>query len=417
MGKQVSVSTPEEISSDTLDSLLKTPLTGAEDERLKEQEQAPAKPGTDGPDKPNEGEKPKPEEKKDPAQQPAAAAPEKPKQDPAAAPKPGDPPVAGEKLYAGKYKTTDDLKKGFLAAAKPLNYSPTFLEKVLSLAEKTGDWTGVEDLYKELDKAISEGRKATPAHPAGADPDPTKATPDAETVKRDRQAVAEYVATELITELGRSDIAQRLAEKGVPIPSNFMLDVKETKAYLAKLEEDGFPAEAIRLEQFLQNMGTRLNQEAAEVLKASKESQTYNQTNRDGAVTAIKDFAKKYNYELKDDELTAFLTEAIKDDRLFEQRHGVSFLREGALSDYWKLRNMDRLTEHIRINSENVGREQAAKDLKGLQTQGVRSIGTASLGSERSDKVPIDPADPAQRAALTSEQLDEAIKKGLPKPQ
>jgi hypothetical protein len=345
--------------------------------------------------------------------------------DPAAAGKGGAAPAAGAgggeppKLYAGKYKTKDELYKGFLSAAKALNYLPGVLEAVVEAAQRTGDVTKIETLYGELDKAISANHKAgDPAQPAPADPAaPGKKPGDTaggpEPSETERATVRQLVFDRAEARLAASPVVRRLKARGIELPENLFQDRKVVEGFLESLETD-HPALYIEFKQAFVDAVDGSRTEVRETYQAVREAEEKNPATREADVAKIRDYAKQISLPLTDQELQAFAAAAEAEyPWIFEHRAGVDFLKPGALVDAFHLKHREKIAEQIRINAEIAGRTQAAKDLEEHGRRNGGGISRASLPASAPSRErkagQIDTEDPGQLAALSDQQLDDLL--------
>lgn len=312
----------------------------------------------------------------------------------------------GEKLLAGKYKTEAELEKGIVEAGKVLKYEELVLQRTIELAKKAGDPKALEDIYKSLDTAISQNKKAelAAAKPAGSDPNQDTRKPDngmdAEAVTLIRVALDETVSTVL-----QSEVMQELKAEGVSIPDNFLYDTKATEAFMRTLRKD-WPGYYRDVRDLVEKTYRNRLDEAKEVFKAQQGVDGHNSTMREQESKKILDYAKKIGLEVKPEDLTAALEELAKSPFVFEERHGVKYLRENALSDSWYLKNREKIEEQIRVNAEVNGRKQHKEDLDAMRKKFPNSISSSPVASSRKEQpAQIDVEDPDQVELLTDEQL------------
>jgi hypothetical protein len=328
-----------------------------------------------------------------------------------------------EKLLAGKYKTKEELFKGFVNIAKPLNYNPKLLDAMVKLAEKTGDVSDIEELYKELELAVSNNAKATA--PGAQQPPATPKPGTSERSERDtsalpttmedatRQEATRLTLVGAIEELRGSRIVQRMEKNGINLPPTFLIDQKETAEFLAGIEKE-FPWLYDQLENETVALVNKHAKHINAVMSAMQEATVENPKKRESEIAKIKAEALAIKLPVKDEELAVFVDEALKQPWVYEDREGIQFIREGAIMDAWYLKNRDSIKKQLQLNGEVTGRTQAVSDLntnKGKSTASISSSRIPSDQAGRRDKAgSIDLENPEVTAQLSDEQLDDLIK-------
>jgi hypothetical protein len=329
------------------------------------------------------------------------------------------------KLFAGKYKTKEDLVNGFINAAKALNYNPKLLEKMAALALKTGDVETIEEVYKDLELAIASNEKAklTADQQPSADKKPgtsslkeegrdTSLTP----TKMDdavKQEATQLTLQGALSELRGSRIVQRMERQGINLPDAFMVDEATTKEFLSVLEKE-IPWMYDQLENELTNLVHKHAKEVDEVIHSMQEAAVENPKRREGEIAKIKAEAQAIKLPVKDEELTAFVEEALKQPWVYETRNGIQFIRENAIMDAWYLKNRETIKKQIQLNGEITGRTQAVDDLDKNRKKTTSSISNASIpsdqGSRREKAGTLDLTDPRVLDSLSKEEIDALLK-------
>lgn len=343
--------------------------------------------------------------KKEP-EKPAAPSPEvtPPAQPPAPEkkePPPAEPPApkAEEKLYAGKYKTVDELKKGLLEIAKPLNYNPKFLERLIAFAEKTGDWQSVEETYKDLNDALSKNQKATEPAPPKPPEEETALTETEQTRNAEKFAV---VRDETYRAIESSQVVQDLTEQGFDIPRTSE-EFRELKAanYALAME---FSREYVRTFNIVRK-------EIDDYDKALTQADPHNKTAQETAKQQISELTKQLAVPYDEPKLTAFIAEALKSPIVYEDRHGIPYIRDGAILDYFRAKEFDTLAKAVKLAGELAGRTQHAEDLQTMKKDGLKSISTVPTpGAHAREPAKIDVNDDRQLAAVSEEDIDNHLK-------
>jgi hypothetical protein len=315
--------------------------------------------------------------------------------------------------YGGnKFKTTEELAWGVINTGKPLKYGGKWAEldplAAINEARRTGDWTKVESIYSELDKAIAAGASEPPA-PGSREPETGKpGSPNGPAQEeREQMAFAVYEST-------RQDVlalpeVQKLIRAGIAIPENFLLDKKVSEEFMDALAERN-PVTYFELKTRIpQLFDTRLKQ-AQDVLKARADVGPHNDRVQAAETVKIKGYAVKIGFPLKDEDLTAFFQSQLANPYATEQRGGVNFLREGALFDQWYLKNREKIEEQIGLAKERAGREQAIKDINTNGGKQPATISTSALpgnqAARRAATDKLDLTDPSVLSSLSDEELD-----------
>lgn len=318
-------------------------------------------------------------------------------------------------LLAGKFKTTEELAKGFLEIAKPLKYNSKVLEKALELAKKTNDWAAVEEMYLELNAAVSANVKAAAdasvsASPAAGDPsrDTLQPTPGQDA---DERTVQLHALEETLRDVSGSDVARELLEAGIPLPDGFMTDVAGTKQYMAKLKVD-FPVQYLELKTAVERKFQEHIATGKQVLKAFNEREAHETQLKTKELDRIKAYAQNVGMQVADEQLGQFIADKLKSQTVFEDRFGVPYLKPDALFHEWLLANHDAIVKSVRLSAEIAGRTQHATDLADMRKRSGSSPSTAgSSGAHRADPPKIDMEDVDQVTELTDEQLGIASRK------
>lgn len=359
-----------------------------------------ASPATDPPAE-NAGELPaKPIEETPKSDTPPAPAPpaseEPPKEEP--------PALTDEEpqTYAGKYKTTDDLAKGLLDIAKPLNYNPKILERIIDVAKKTGDWGIVESTYLDLQESL--GKKETALAPSEekreATADKSSDTPPIEADIAEEQKLKVVIHEEVMRELGEGALAKELSNLGVQIP--------DTTDKWNQLKID-YPFQAMMFDQAYREANARIRKDVLSYAQALKGVDEHNQKLQSSAKDQITQFAKDYNLKLETKQVDEIISAGLKSDFVFEDQHGVKYLRENGLLEFFLAKHFPTLAKQIKLDGELNGRTQYATDLTEMQKKSLNSIGTSRVAPKQKEKTKIDLDDPSQIAALSDAELEERL--------
>ena len=339
----------------------------------------------------------------EPAPEPAKVTPEP---TPPAATEPAAPATppepAADTMYAGKYKTADELYKGLIEIGKPLGYNQKFLERMIDLAKKTGDLSSVEQTYKDLFDDLSKNRKTeAPKEPAAATPE--KDTPLADTQAERETQEFQVVVDETYRSLENHPLVAEMQAAGAQMP--------KTKAEFDQMKID-FPYLAMQFGSLFSSTFSNLKKEVGEYVKAQGEVESHNTTFKESEKQHIKETLKDLKLEgISDADIDKAVEDALKSDNIYEDRHGVKFIRDGGILEHFLAKDFRRLANLIKTNGEIEGRTQHAEDLQAMKNKGLRSISTVPLpGARRKDPAPIDVDDDAQVASLSDDAIEKHLK-------
>lgn len=344
-----------------------------------------------------------------PAPAPAPAAPEPPSTPapapaepapaaPATAPAPAEAAPAPPKLFAGKYKTEDDLARGLVAIGKPLGIPTDVLENAVALARKTGDWATAEAMYSSLNKDLSRRKsEGVPAPRAPQGPQPTvQPAADRETTLRN------VVAQEVRNDVLKSDVVAELRNLGVELPT--------TKEGWAQLRSD-YPYYAMKLERYAEERYNHHMKDGQDYLAALDGADSAREAERESAQEKILSFVKDKSLQLSEEDVKAFLDEADENESGYVDKNGVPYPSADGYVRHFFATKLPELVDQIRISAETAGRSQAAKDLANMSGRTTQSISTETLpGANRTQPKKIDLEDREAVARLSDEDLERMIK-------
>jgi hypothetical protein len=328
-----------------------------------------------------------------------------------------------EKLFAGKYKTKEELVKGFVSTSAALNYNPKMLEKMAALALKTGDIETIEELYLELEKAIASNNKATA--PSEQQP-PVKPKPgtseeserDTSTLPTTMDAAVTQEAARLtlqgaLSELHGTRLIARMEKQGIVLPEGFIVDKAATTEFLTTIEKEA-PWFFDQLEREWDGLVKKHSQEIKSVLIAMEEAKAENPKRQADEIAKIKAEAAEIKLPVKDEELTAFVTEALKQPWVYEEKNGIQFVRPGAIADAWYLANRANIHKQLQINAEINGRTQAVDDISGNRKKANGSISSAILpgdqAARRNTTKSLDLEDETVQSSLSLDEINDLLK-------
>jgi hypothetical protein len=319
------------------------------------------------------------------------------------------------------FKTYGQLLKGFENAAKYLNYNPKLTQKLIEDAKKSGDYSAIADLYPELDKDITEKKKALQSqgqHRSENTDQPEKV--DKPIPKADENVRAEMYRLSIqgtLDNIGKTKIGEELADANIALPPNFLFDKDITTKFLKELRTED-PVLFMHLEnEIVRSVQENLN-EIQEVYTALADAETRNPKLIESEIAKIKQLATDAGLTVVDSEITEFV-DSLKDNHdIYEEKAGVMFIRPDSISRRWLVENYDKIKEQIKINALIEGRTQGVTDLERNKKRVPGSISNSDLPAAqraRQEKAgKIDTSDEKVREALTDAQLDEYIDRGLP---
>lgn len=328
-----------------------------------------------------------------------------PKKDtPPATETPAPAPQESEKLYAGKYKTAEDLLKGIREAAAVLYGSDAeVFEDALKVVQSTGKVEDVESLYTRLASAIGRRGSQKQSLPTEGTEAPVTETPRrADPVENDQQ-IARAAAQATIDRLAGSELGRELIAQGIGIPDTAekFEALKTAQPYYAMAWQTAFS------KVFEENLNLGRHS-----YRAAKEAPEHNQKTRDTAIRAVTEFAQKHGLTFDEQAQKDLIAQVDADASLYEERYGAKFLRTGAVERAFYAR-LPELLPTILEAAKAQGRLEAAKDLTKPQNQPPRTIGTAKVAGSvsRSQGRKIDLNDPDQLARLSDAEI-EALSRG-----
>lgn len=307
-----------------------------------------------------------------------------------------------EVVYAGTFKTPDDLINGVNELVKSLNvpsYLSAPLSRMIEEAKKTGDWKGVEETYEQLRADFTkQQQKEAEAKKAIED----KARETQKPVIDERKQAQEFVRL-LYNEAQNHPIARKFASKGLKFPTtdDEMEELQETQPFLA-----------LEFKEALKEIANDVRGYQASM----QESETAKTKAVTDGTTQLTNLNSTWGIGLKPEEITKIVTEALASQSpiVFEDRNGVLFPRENGIANYFKAVYFDdKSVNQIRLNAATEARKKYDTEQEELRKKAVNSIGTHPLGGQAQTEVKdIDPNDDAQIDTLqTPEAIEEYQRK------
>lgn len=317
--------------------------------------------------------------------EPVVSATEK-KQDASATPAPATPPAetapdTQAKKYADRFESTFDLIDGVLEEVKALGKDKKEISALVTEAQKSGDWSKVESKYKEYQSDYNKKVEETKAKEK-----PVETTAD--TVQEPDMELGEYQAVLVETtmkQISDSDVARKFAKFDVKLP--------QTQEELDALEI-AHPNLWMQYTDAFKRLYMANDENARGFLEADRTQSTHNETQLQQTKSQIEAFAKKYGTTVDPSEVERILTEAQKLDTVYENRHGVKFLRENSLYKYFLAEAAEKIIENVRKATEaealNRGRAEAAKTIHSNNEAAPKTISTSQVPPTQST-APKDP--------------------------
>jgi len=310
-----------------------------------------------------------------------------------------------DKLFAGKYKTVDELKAAVLNAGKVLKYNEKLLQK--SIAAIT-DPKELEELYKELDVAVSANNKAA----APAKDEQRQTQPDGEAAVKEQREIARQIVTTTVQTIRKSDVAEDLRELGLPLPEKYLTDAKVTEEYMADLKERSYGVYNA-LKSLTEQVFGRTKGSVLEYVGAMKESEKANVATIDGEKASIKAYAAEIALPLTDEELNAFVDGALNMPMVYEEKNGVPYVAKNGLFNAFYLKNRETIEKALQakasikaVEDYNKAHANMEKETAGAGVSGSRAAAPAKKNAAGNAAVTAD-----EFKKLTEAEQDAIIEK------
>lgn len=320
-------------------------------------------------------------------------------------------PAAAETTYAGKYKSPEELVKGFNELGEKLGgFYAEHAKRLVEAGLAAKSYKDIEAAYALYEKDLGK-RSAPPAAPpaapaAPAKPDAAAAGDPAQLSEAESRQIQETVKGVYTQRLAAHPVMVRFAQAGKQVPRN-----REELNALA--QEDFVLAQSYM--DALTEVRESVASEFAEIGTLKSSLPALQQTAVTEATAALKAFSEKTNLKLTDEQIAAVVTEGMAsgDPLVFETKHGFKVPRTGGLLRWFKAEKLDGYIEQVRIASESEGRKKHADDLEKMKSQARGSIGNTAI-PHRQQKAPeagkVDLKDPDQVRMMTEEQLLNSLK-------
>jgi len=286
------------------------------------------------------------------------------------------------KLYAGKYTNTFDLIDGILEEVKYLKGDKKEIASLVEEAQKTGDWSKVENKYKELQaevtRRIQEQKRQGDKQPSSsADSSVSQPQQKQENAGQDnymptQEEYNKVILDVTLRQLKESNLATKFKASGVEIPT--------TQEELDALELS-HPTLWVQFNEAFRQLWNANDMRAKAYLKAVQEAPKHNESELAKTKQRIVDFAKEFDVAIPENEIENFLNEARNNEFLYEMRDGVKFLRDNAVFDWFMAKKaldvLRTIRDKSRVNGINEGAKQVLQNIEKAKKEMPKTISTA----------------------------------------
>lgn len=313
----------------------------------------------------------------------------------------GEPaPTEGDdQLFAGKYKSFDELVKGVDQIAQKLGYSSKAFQHVVEAAKAADDATSVEALYKGLEGQLGEKGAVTQGEAKPGQESAPAGTSSTDTFNPQDPKVTVAVDQLTASQIAQSGLAGEFQKANLPLPTNMeeFDQLKVLNPYLA-----------MEFKQLYSQMYQRNLGEAKGYFDAAKTVESSNAKVIDTDTKALTQIAEANGFKLTPEEIAEVKSAALGVPYNYETKYGHKFLRENAVRDHFMATKMLAKLEEIKVAQQAEGRVQAVNDLNAAGKREIRSVGTSRLSTKTRaiQKMP-DLNDPAVLAGLPDEALND----------
>jgi len=291
--------------------------------------------------------------------------------------------------FAGKFETPEDLIKGVESEIKTLGLDPELFKAQIDAASAAEDYGQVENLYKRLGAEVSKRQAASEVEDK-----PNLNLPESEV--RSRVAVSTY------SDVMQSQVVADMRRNGIEIPkSNEEMEVlRRDQPYYAFKFEAEYEARYAKNLKIVEDFRT-----------ASKDVVDHNTSLKSEGRKEIETLAKKYGVSLKEEELNTVIGEALKDQGVYENRAGVSFLKKGAILNHFVRTKLVEggMLDKVVMEARTKGRAEAAV----MRPKPHQTMSRSKIPATGSAKQPVtvDLNNPKAVENLSDEQLDRIYNK------
>lgn len=309
-------------------------------------------------------------------------------------------------LIAGTFKTNTDLAKGLREIGKKLGYQDKALDVALKQAEKTGDYSQIEDFYKDLRTELSQ------AKPAVEEPKIPRTVedylPPDQSGKTLQQEIHESANERGFQIADKSDAGQILIAQGYTPPRS-----AEEWSEIARERPDLY---SVLKDYAAIHDATYKESAKAAVDFAKAVYELPNEIKRvaESAKTRIITDFKTKGIELTDVQATSFVEDALNNPSNFEVKFNQLYWpREDAIVNSVKASKIDELWEPMRKVQDARARTQAIEDLTKQQKQVPGTISNSGKAPTRVQRTEVDYANKNEVELISESEIDKAIDKRL----
>ena len=305
-------------------------------------------------------------------------------------PQPAAPP-AEPKLWAGKYKTPEDLQRAASEIARKLEIdedaAASFIESTKAAPDK------LETKYKQWETQLGKRSVPKPTTPPQA---PAMFTQD---------QVQRGAAQLTLDQLRSSEMSQIVASLGLDLPTNWQ-QLDEFKRNLLQADR----ATYYEFNRQFETIGNKNLQLAQDYAKSVAEQSVHNQQIKTQDIQKIRDFLTENSLEaLSDEEAELLSQEAMTSPFAMEKKSGVDYLRPDSIFQYWWFKNGFEIIRKASLAAKSTGRKEAVEDLSKLQSQAVQTASTTPIAPQNGEKPKVDYSDDRQVSGLDDDALDKAL--------
>ena len=282
-------------------------------------------------------------------------------------------------LFAGRYKTEDDLEKGVGELAGKLDQPTYFLKKEIAEARKSGDWAGVEELYKELQAIDTRRNQADHARQGQVDAERERLRSEQDVQVSETERVEavkkwnDFTAREYGRQIKEHPIQQQFTERGMPFP--------ETKEDVENLRLTD-PVLFFELREATKELLAGIDDFRVRYFDAKAKQPELLQSARGEAEKAIKAKNDRLKLGLTDVQIQADLDGIFKlqdNPFIYEEKDGVPTPRANGAAKYWNAEMLDQYLEKAVVDAENRGALRQADDLRKMRAGEIAAPSTSHI--------------------------------------
>lgn len=320
-----------------------------------------------------------------------------------------------EPLYAGKYKSTDELEKGLGEALKRLNLPSSLYRRDLKEAKNSGDWSAIEEIYKDLESNATERDQARSKQEKDeqARIETERKAREEEATEQERTEIETKWNKFVIDEVNRqvaanSDLKEIFDAAGLAFPpTRSQLDELRKDLSTRYLYDKVIQAASDVIDECRDHLNEYL-----ETVEDAKERQT---SVRDEAQKLIKAKADRFKFGLTDEQIKSDIETILKDVKnpfIYDTQNGVQVLRDAKSVLYaWSHEMQDAYIDAAIIKNKTDGAIEHAEALR--NNKGKESLAPSATkiagAAARSRPAKVDLKDEQQVRALSGADVENMI--------